>query len=145
MEAVQPLALPVLSMMHRKGDSLEPACGKAFSFLTVVIWPFYAFMALFAEPIVVVLFGPQWRDSHVLLRLLAIASMAQLSQPLAEPLLIAIGRIDLKYTGAGNQPSQHGDRFAGRLATWRGRRGRCLDRPQAPAFGKLDVLSVEGR
>jgi O-antigen/teichoic acid export membrane protein len=95
MQAIEPLILPVLSLMHRRGESLEPACGKGFSFLFVIVWPFYGFVALYAEPIVLVLFGRQWTETAIILRLLALAGMLEVVQPLADPLLIAIGRVDL--------------------------------------------------
>jgi O-antigen/teichoic acid export membrane protein len=95
MDAVQPLVLPALATMQRTGQDLQPAFCRALDYLAVVTWPFFMFLALYAETLTIFLFGPQWLGAAVLLRLMSFGGLFWIVQPIASPLLIAVGRVDL--------------------------------------------------
>ncbi len=93
MEAVQPLVLPVISGLRRTGQDVGGACWHSLDYIAVVAWPFFVFLSVCAEPIIVVLFGPRWSDAVPLLRLISIGGVFWVVQPVAQPLLIALGRV----------------------------------------------------
>nr|WP_255568766.1 oligosaccharide flippase family protein [Neoroseomonas alba] len=93
MDAVQPLMLPVLSAMRRDGIDLAAPLARGLSYLSVVSWPFFLFVALHAEGIIVVLFGARWVDAAILLRIMSFSGLFWIVQPIANPLLIAAGRV----------------------------------------------------
>lgn len=92
MEAVQPLVLPVLSAMRRSGQDVTRALQGSLDHIAAAAWPFFAFVGLCAEPIIVVLFGPRWIGAAMLLRLMCIGGVFWIVQPVAQPMLIAMGR-----------------------------------------------------
>ena len=92
MEAVQPLVLPVLSAMRRSGQDVARALQQSLDHIAAAAWPFFAFVGLCAEPIVVVLFGPRWVGAAILLRLMCVGGLFWIVQPVAQPMLIAMGR-----------------------------------------------------
>lgn len=92
MEAVQPLVLPVLAGMRRAGQDVGAAAWQSLAYIAAIAWPFFLLLALSAEPIVTLLFGAQWIEAAILLRLMSIGGLFWIVQPVAEPLLIAIGR-----------------------------------------------------
>lgn len=61
--------LPVLSRKHHDGESIAEPMTKAISSLTALAWPTVLGTAIFAEPIILFLFGEQWRESVQLVRI----------------------------------------------------------------------------
>jgi O-antigen/teichoic acid export membrane protein len=69
--------LPVLSRKHHAGESIAEPMAKAIANLTGLAWPALVGTAIFAEPIILFLFGPQWLESVPLVRIIsAIAFIA---------------------------------------------------------------------
>jgi O-antigen/teichoic acid export membrane protein len=95
MDGAQPLLLPVLASLRRNGQDVTPALWQSLGYLAVVIWPLFLFVALYAQPIVIVLFGEQWVAAVDLLRLMCIGGIFWIVQPLAVPLLTAFGKVKL--------------------------------------------------
>lgn len=95
MDGIGPLVLPALAQLQREGRDLRPAFTAALDMLACVSWPFFLFLAFFADAIMMVLFGPQWVPAAPLLRLMSIGGLFWIVQPLANPLLVAVGRVDL--------------------------------------------------
>lgn len=62
--------LPVLSQKHHAGESIAEPMAKAIAYLTGLAWPALLGTALFAEPILLFLFGPQWLESVPLIHIL---------------------------------------------------------------------------
>jgi O-antigen/teichoic acid export membrane protein len=92
MDAVQPLLLPMLAMIRRDGGDTGPALCQTFTCLAAVTWPFFLFLVLYAQLIVVVLFGEQWAGSAELLRLMSIGGVFWLAGCIVPPVLTAAGR-----------------------------------------------------
>lgn len=78
--ALTPFILPYFSEIKRSGNDLKQPYLLAINYLTLLAWPFFAVMALLAQPLVRVLYGPQWDASVIVVELLcaagAIASMS---------------------------------------------------------------------
>lgn len=87
--AVGSVALPELSRRSREGGDLKSAYLKALSIVTALYWPFMILLALFASPVVELLFGRQWLDVAPLVRILAPALMLAVPIVLQFPILVA--------------------------------------------------------
>lgn len=88
---VQAVALPGFASAARAGRSLKQGYLDAIEHVTVVQWPGLLLLVLLAEPIVWVLLGPQWAPVVVLVRIIAVAFLANFSQVLGNAVLIAAG------------------------------------------------------
>lgn len=84
--------LPVLSQKHHAGESIAIPMAKAIAYLTGLAWPALLGTAIFAEPIILFLFGEQWLESAPLVRI--ICTIAFINTPLNFTILAlqAIGR-----------------------------------------------------
>jgi len=91
--ALTPLTLPYFSNIKRRGSELREHYLVAISFLTLLSWPFFAFMALLAQPLVHILYGPQWQASVIVVQLLCIAGAINSMSIFASHAMIANGQV----------------------------------------------------
>lgn len=87
--------LPLLAGRHARGEVLEPALRRATALLTALGWPLLALTVVYAEPLVLLLYGPAWADCVPAVLPLALTAglglvFAQLGSALA-----AVGRPEL--------------------------------------------------
>lgn len=92
--AVLQVALPAFASGHRAGIDLKEPYLKAIGTLTLFAWPFYAFLAFMAYPIIRIMFGDQWDAAVPLVRILAVGGMASALWSLCGQILLGTGRID---------------------------------------------------
>ncbi len=77
---------------HHRGRALGPAVAAATRRLTGLTWPLLAVAAALAEPLVLTLFGPAWRDAAPAVAPLALLTALAAVFNGAGPALTAIGR-----------------------------------------------------
>lgn len=99
LQAVSPVILPLLAGKVRHGDGTHrQRLGDLYvikiSYLTALAWPFFAFLAIWAGPVVAVLLGPEWRDAVPVLQLLCIAGALLPFNQMNQKFFIALGLID---------------------------------------------------
>jgi len=84
--------LPVLSQKHHAGEPIAEPMSKAIAYLTGLAWPAVLGTAIFAEPIILFLYGEQWIESAPLVRI--ICAIAFINTPFTFTILAlqAIGR-----------------------------------------------------
>ncbi len=92
-EGLQPVLLPALSEKVRRGEDLGETYLRAMEHVSVLYWPFLAFLALMAGPIVEILLGQQWVDAVLLVQILCIGSAVGFPAFLTQPLLMSMGRV----------------------------------------------------
>jgi O-antigen/teichoic acid export membrane protein len=92
-DAVQPIIMPALTKHARAGADLRPIYLLAIEYLSVLRWPALIFLALMAEPIVRLLFGPGWREIVPIVRWLALAYLVLFPAVLTYPILVASGHV----------------------------------------------------
>ena len=92
--AVIQVAFPAFASGHRAGLDLKDPYLKAIGTLTVFAWPFYAFLALMAYPIIRIMFGDQWDAAVPLVQFLAVGGMITALWSLAGQVLLGMGKID---------------------------------------------------
>lgn len=73
MQAISPIVLPMLAARRRDGQDLKPTYTLKIAYLSGVAWPFFAFLALMADPVIGVVLGEQWAAAAPVVRILAVA------------------------------------------------------------------------
>ncbi len=90
-DAVSPVMLPTLSRRQRSGHQLKDLYLRKVTYLSAVAWPFFGVVALCAEPLVLVLLGPQWHAAITPVRILCVAGLFLPFSGLVLPFLVALG------------------------------------------------------
>jgi O-antigen/teichoic acid export membrane protein len=88
-----PLTLPALAAAKREGHCLKTAFFNAVGYVTVVLWPALAVIAIFSQPAVEILLGPQWSSAKSLVPIIAIATMFAFPSFLTYPMLVLFGNV----------------------------------------------------
>jgi O-antigen/teichoic acid export membrane protein len=91
--ALHPVILPALAEHARRGGSLKEPYLLGLSYMAAVHVPAMVCLALLAEPVVLVLLGPQWHEVPPLVRLMATGLIWMFPAFLTYPMLVALGRI----------------------------------------------------
>ncbi len=91
--ALHPVVLPALADHVRRGGSLKEPYLLGLSYMAAVHVPAMVCLALLAEPIVLVLLGPQWGEVPTLVRLMALGMVWLFPVFLTYPILVILGRI----------------------------------------------------
>ena len=92
MNAVRPVVLPSLAAARRAGAPLADAYLLKVATLSLIAWPFFAALAVAAEPAVLLLLGPNWADTVPLVRLACLIGLALPFYETDNAFLIAVGR-----------------------------------------------------
>jgi O-antigen/teichoic acid export membrane protein len=91
--------VPGFAHIHRSGGDLKGQYLKSVTYLTGLAWPFYAVMALVAEPVIVVLFGPAWAEAATVTRVLCLAHAIYTTWSTSTQVIIGLGKINKMLTG----------------------------------------------
>jgi O-antigen/teichoic acid export membrane protein len=76
LEGFMPVLLPYLTSQLREGADIRHELTRKAVMLSGVAWPFFAFVALAAEPIVALLLGERWAAAAPVLRILSLGGLA---------------------------------------------------------------------
>jgi O-antigen/teichoic acid export membrane protein len=90
---LSPVIMPAIVSEHRAGSDLKPIYLEAMALLSVVHWPFLAFLAIMAQPIVLLWLGTTWLDVVPLARVLCLGYLALFVACLTYPVLVAVGSV----------------------------------------------------
>lgn len=93
MEAVRKVAFPVFAKAAREDKCLLKSYLQSVNYVTVFAWTFYAFLGLYAYPIMHLLFGDQWDAAIPLVRILVFAGAIAALWNLSSSVLMAMGHI----------------------------------------------------
>jgi len=113
MRAVMPVCLPYFAKSSREQGNVIDGYLMSISYLTVIGWPFLAFVGIVAYSAVRIVYGLQWTASVPLAQTLCAAGAIELIHYLAKEALIAGG--DVKRTNL-LQIGIQGSRVIGLLA-----------------------------
>lgn len=92
--AVTRVASPAFASTYRDSEEqLIVLYRKAVAVFTVIAWPFFSFVALDSERIILLLFGDQWLAAAPLASILAISALISSVFSLAPNALIAMGQV----------------------------------------------------
>lgn len=89
--AVKGIVLPHFAEVQRSGFALRDSYLKTLAMTSGIAWPFFAFVAVMAAPIVQVLYGDQWGEAVPLAQLLSAYGALKLLAYFADHTLLAVG------------------------------------------------------
>ncbi len=88
------VALPQFAKIKNEGAELGATYIETYRMFACIPLSFFSFMAIYAEPVINVLFGHQWLPAAPAMSLIAIAGLLSTPVMLAAPALTATGSID---------------------------------------------------
>lgn len=91
--AVAPVVVAAFALQHRTGNPLRQQFLSAMALMTGIAWPFFAFLALMASPIINVIFGPTWGAAIPITRVLCIAASVTVLADLNWFVIQAMGEV----------------------------------------------------
>lgn len=94
-KALNPVLLPAFSNIRRQQGDIGAAFLGGTALLTAVTWPLYALIAIMAEPLILMMFGDQWRVSIELVPYIALTAMLSSTYTLCGPSYVARGKPSL--------------------------------------------------
>lgn len=92
--AVKAVAFPAFAAEHRETAMAPQLYLRALVYLTGISWPFFAFAALMAFPMIRIMFGDQWDAAVPLMRWLCAAAIVGTLIYLCNSFFVAIGRVN---------------------------------------------------
>jgi O-antigen/teichoic acid export membrane protein len=90
-EGLNPVLTPYISRLNRNNIDIRTPLKRLTNVQLTLAWPFYAILALLAEPIVVILYGKQWLIASVYLKIFCFTRMVS----------FAFQHIDAIFMGKG--------------------------------------------
>jgi O-antigen/teichoic acid export membrane protein len=90
--AISRVAVPALSRSADDPVRFRNGYRRVLTLFTVVLWPVFAVLAVVADDLVAVLFGPSWADAASLFRILAVGGAAQAVGSVTSWVFVASGR-----------------------------------------------------
>jgi O-antigen/teichoic acid export membrane protein len=93
LQVMSPVIGPAIFAHARAGGDLKRVYLRSIELLTSLQWPFLTFLALLANPIILIWLGSAWSETVPLVRMLCIASLSLFAACLTYPTLVAVGRI----------------------------------------------------
>jgi O-antigen/teichoic acid export membrane protein len=92
-QVLSPVIMPAIVAQNRAGADLKRIYLDAMALLSVVHWPFLAFLAIMAQPIVSLWLGAAWLEVVPLARMMCIGYLSLFVACLTYPVLVAIGSV----------------------------------------------------
>lgn len=85
-------ALPYLSRVHHANQPLDAPMARAVAYVTGIMWPALILIAIHAESIILVLYGPKWIECIPIVQILCVMAMLSTSFSFTNAAYLAIGR-----------------------------------------------------
>ena len=95
LRAVTPVCMPYFAQSNRQTGSTISGYLMSVSYLTVIGWPFLAFMGIVAYAAIRIVYGSQWMASVPLAQILCAAGAIELIHYLAKDVLISVGDVNV--------------------------------------------------
>lgn len=92
-DAIGAVAFPAFAAEHREQGTAPKLFLRAVVYLTGVSWPFFAFSALMAFPMIRIMFGNQWDAAVPLMRWLCVAAIVGALTYQCNHFFVAVGRV----------------------------------------------------
>lgn len=92
--AIGSVFFPAFARIRDRGEPLGPAYLRVVAGYSALVWPGMAGLALAAEPIIRLLYGPVWLGTAPLLSMIALTEILLIALPLVSDLPILAGRLN---------------------------------------------------
>lgn len=92
LSGISPVALPYLSDVHKRNDSIVDAYTRAAQLIAGLAWPVLAVASVASLPAIRLMFGDQWDQSAPLASVIAFWAILRAAHVLAPKALVAVGK-----------------------------------------------------
>jgi O-antigen/teichoic acid export membrane protein len=92
-QVLSPVIMPAIFTQIKAGGNLKHIYLDAVALLTAVHWPFLIFVAIMAQPIILIWLGPTWLEIVPLVRMMCVAYLSLFVACLTYPVLVAAGSV----------------------------------------------------
>ncbi len=92
-QVLAPVIMPAIFSQTKAGGNLKRIYLDAITLLTAVHWPFFAFVAIMSQPIILIWLGPTWLEIVPLVRMMCVAYLSLFVACLTYPVLVAAGSV----------------------------------------------------
>jgi O-antigen/teichoic acid export membrane protein len=92
-QVLAPVIMPAIFAQTKAGGNLKRIYLDAVALLTAVHWPFLAFLAIMAQPIISIWLGSTWLEIVPLVRMMCIGYLSLFVACLTYPVLVAVGSV----------------------------------------------------
>lgn len=99
MSAVQSVAIPYFANHNRSDANMAAMLEKTLNYLLCIAWPFYVFIAVFADEIILLLYGDQWGDSVVIAQLLCLVFCIRVIPSIISWSMLSVGEVGKNMRG----------------------------------------------
>ncbi|SEK28211.1 lipopolysaccharide biosynthesis protein [Nitrosovibrio tenuis] len=97
LEGLWGVIMPHFSRQHRDGAIDKDQYLFLVACITAVAWPFFATLAILAEPVISILFGAKWLESVPVLRILCLGAISMYTTVLIDQILRSSGRVRASF------------------------------------------------
>jgi len=97
---ISSVAFPILTRLRNDGAKFAHECNNTFKTILLLALPLLFTMSLFSEPIILLIYGPQWQPAAYYLALLIFAAIFHLAETLNRSFIKSTTRVSilLSYT-----------------------------------------------
>ena len=125
-QVLSPVIMPAIFARNRAGGDLKRIYLDAMALLSAVHWPFLAFLAIMAQPIISLWLGSTWLEIVPLVRMMCIGYLSLFVACLTYPVLVAVGSVrDALISSVISLPPSLLSYFCCFVFRCAGRRGIC--------------------
>lgn len=97
-EAITPVLVSDLAARNRTGGDLKGRYLESLSYISVLGWPFFGFVGVMAEPIILVMFGDQWTRAIPIVQILCVTGGFQVVTSPLWTVFFATGEVQKNLT-----------------------------------------------
>ncbi|MEZ5529338.1 MAG: lipopolysaccharide biosynthesis protein [Porticoccaceae bacterium] len=90
--SIRPTILPLFSRHNREPEKMVENYLRAVSYAFILAWPFFSFLYLYTDLVILTLYGSQWEQAVPLIKLLCVAGVILPMVLFTDNLFIACGR-----------------------------------------------------
>lgn len=98
LQALYPVLVPALANKARANEDLKPSMLTAVSYCIAIVWPACAWLSIFAEPAIVLLFGDQWKAASAAASILAVKVAIDSIWVIMGSVLTATGQVEKMFS-----------------------------------------------
>lgn len=92
LSGISPVALPYLSDVRKRNESITEAYTRAAQLITGIVWPVLAVASVASLPAIQLMFGDQWDQSAPIASVVAFWAIFRAGHVLAPKALVAVGK-----------------------------------------------------
>lgn len=92
-QTINTVSFPILTKLKAKQDTFYNEANSLFRNLTLCIFPLFWIIVIYSEPIIVLIYGEEWKDASIYLSLLMVAGIFSVMESLTRNYIKSLGNV----------------------------------------------------